>query len=185
VILKLLALVLPLSLDTFAVSAAMGVAGLDRRERIRFTVVLAGFEAAMPLVGFVAGAALGSRVGSAGEWAAIAVLAAVGLVMLAGDDDDVDAERLRRAHGWSMVGLGVSVSVDELAVGVAVGLAGLPILLVVAVIAAQACIATQAGTMLGSRLSERVRGGAERLAGAVLVLLAGLLLVARLTGHGG
>jgi putative Mn2+ efflux pump MntP len=185
VVLKLLALLLPLSLDTFAVSAAMGVAGLDRRERLRLTAVLAGFEAAMPLLGFIAGAALGSRVGGAGEWVAIAVLAAVGVVMLAGDDDDdVDADRLRRAHGWSMVGLGVSISVDELAVGVAVGLAGLPILLVVAVIAAQACIATQAGTMLGSRLSERVRGRAEHLAGALLLLLAGLLLVARLTGHG-
>ena len=167
-VLKVLALVLPLSLDTFAVSAAMGVAGLDRRERLRLTVLLAGFEATMPLVGFLAGTALGSRLGGAGEWAAIAVLGAVGVVMLAGDDDDLDAERLRRTHGWSMVGLGLGVSIDELAVGVA-----------------QACVATQAGTLLGSRLSARVRGNAERLAGATLLLLAALLLVVRVTGHGG
>jgi manganese efflux pump family protein len=184
VVLKLLVLVLPLSLDTFAVSAAMGVAGLDRRERIRLTVVLAGFEATMPLLGFLAGAAVGARLGGSAEWLAIAVLAVVGVYMLLETDDD-DADRLRHAHGWSMVGLGLGVSVDELAVGVAVGLAGLPILLVVVVIAAQACIATQAGTMLGSRIGERVRGSAERVAGVVLLLLAVLLAVSRLTGIGG
>jgi hypothetical protein len=42
---KLLALVLPLSLDPFAVSAALSVAGLSRRERWRLSLLLAGFEA--------------------------------------------------------------------------------------------------------------------------------------------
>jgi putative Mn2+ efflux pump MntP len=52
---KLIALVLPLSLDAFAVSAALGVAGLSRRERWRLSLRLAGFEAVMPIVGFLAG----------------------------------------------------------------------------------------------------------------------------------
>ena len=52
---KLIALVLPLSLDTFAVSAALGVAGPSRRERWRLSLLLAGFEAVMPIVGFLAG----------------------------------------------------------------------------------------------------------------------------------
>ena len=56
---KLIALVLPLSLDTFAVSAALGVAGLSKRERWRLSLVLAGFEAVMPIVGFLAGGLLG------------------------------------------------------------------------------------------------------------------------------
>ena len=36
---KLIALVLPLSLDTFAVSAAFGAAGLSRRERWRLSLL--------------------------------------------------------------------------------------------------------------------------------------------------
>jgi hypothetical protein len=41
---KLIAVVLPLCLDTFAVSAALGVAGLSKRERWRLSLVMAGFE---------------------------------------------------------------------------------------------------------------------------------------------
>jgi putative Mn2+ efflux pump MntP len=181
---KLLALVLPLSLDTFAVAAAVGVAGLGRRERIRLGLILAGFEAAMPIAGFLVGAAAGARLGDTAEWAAVAVLAAVGAYLLLGADDAAGADRLRAAGGWSLLGLGLSVSVDELAVGIAAGLAGLPIGIVVAVIAAQAFVATQLGTRLGARLGERVREGAERLAGVMLLVLAALLLVLRFTGHG-
>jgi putative Mn2+ efflux pump MntP len=182
---KLLALILPLSLDTFAVAAALGVAGLDRRERLRLSLVLAGFEAVMPLAGFLVGAAVGSRLGDVAGWLAVGLLAAVGVYLLLGPADDLDGARLRARRGWSMVGLGLSVSIDELAIGLAVGLTGLPILLVIGVIAAQAFIATQVGTRLGARVGERLREGAERLAGALLVVLAAALALARVTGHGG
>jgi putative Mn2+ efflux pump MntP len=142
---------------------------------------LAGFEAAMPLLGFLAGSAVGSRLGDAGEWVAIAVLGAVGAYMLAVDDDDLASPG--RMRGWALLGVGLSVSMDELAIGLAVGLAGLPILLVVVVIAAQAFVATQLGSRLGARLGARLREGAERAAGALLVMFAAVLLALRLTGH--
>lgn len=62
-IVKLIALVL----DTFAVAAALGVAGLDPRRRLRVSLLMAGFEAGMPLVGLALGAPLGHAVGSAAD----------------------------------------------------------------------------------------------------------------------
>jgi putative Mn2+ efflux pump MntP len=50
-VLRLAALILPLALDTFAVSAAIGVAGIDKRQRLRLSLVFAAFEGLMPLVG--------------------------------------------------------------------------------------------------------------------------------------
>jgi putative Mn2+ efflux pump MntP len=44
------ALVLPLGLDTLGVALALGVAGLPPEKRLRFSLLFAGFEAAMPLL---------------------------------------------------------------------------------------------------------------------------------------
>jgi len=55
--LKLLAPMLPLSLDTFAVSAALGVAGASGRERWRLSLLTSAFEMVMPIAGFAAGGA--------------------------------------------------------------------------------------------------------------------------------
>jgi putative Mn2+ efflux pump MntP len=181
--LKLLALVIPLSLDTFAVSAAIGMSGLDRRERLRLSLVLAAFEMAMPLLGFVVGAVIERRVGGTAEYLAIAVLAMVGLLMLRDRHDD-DAADVRRARGWRLVGLGLSVSIDELAIGVAIGLVGLPVAVVILLIGAQAFIAAQVGSRLGAQLGNTIPDRAERLAGGMLLLVAAALLALRLIGHG-
>ncbi len=174
---KVAALVLPLCLDTFAIAAAVGVRRPPRAERLRLGTVFAVFEGGMPLVGLVLGLALARLLAGTAEFVAIAVLAAVGIWMLRGDQD---AEGLRSAHGLRLLLLGVSVSLDELAIGFTMGLLQVPALLVAALIALQAFIVSQLGLGLGALVGERVREGAERLAGGLLVLLAVVLLVTRL-----
>jgi putative Mn2+ efflux pump MntP len=51
--LRLILFVLPLGLDTFAVSAALGASGAQKRERLRISLLLSGFEMAMPIVGLL------------------------------------------------------------------------------------------------------------------------------------
>ena len=183
--LKLVGLILPLSLDTLAVSAAMGAAGLGRRERLRLSAVLALFEALMPLVGVAVGSAAGDRLGSAGEWAAIGILALVGVWMLLEDDAGRETALSARIGGAALLWLGLAVSLDELAIGLAIGLLGLPVALVVGLIAAQAVVASLAGSALGRRLGEAAGEVGENLAGALLLAVAAVLLALRLSGHGG
>jgi putative Mn2+ efflux pump MntP len=178
---KLLALVLPLSLDTFAVSAALGVAGLSRRERWRLSLLMAGFEAAMPLVGFLAGGLVGEALGDVADYVAAAVLVGAGLLMLRKDDSGEGlAQRMR---GLAALSVGVSVSLDELAIGLAIGLLRLPILAVALLIGAQALVASQLGFRLGAWLGEGIRERTEQFAGGVLVALGLGLALLRLTGH--
>ena len=174
---KVAALVLPLCLDTFAIAAAIGVQRPARAERVRLGAVFAAFEGGMPLVGLVLGLALAKVLSGAAEYVAIAVLAGVGIWMLRGDDD---AEDLRSARGFRLLLLGLSVSLDELAIGFTMGLLQVPALLVAALIALQAFLVSQLGLALGAVVAERVREGAERLAGGVLLLLAAVLLVTHL-----
>jgi len=181
-VVKLIALVLPLGLDTFAVAAALGVAGLDPHRRLRVSLLMAAFEAGMPLIGLALGAPLGRAIGSAADYVAIGVLVMFGFYMLLAGDDDDDKKvgKLAVAGGWSALLLGVSVSLDELAIGFTLGLLRLPAVLVIVLIAAQAFVLSQLGLRLGGRMGSRVREGAERLAGLALAGLGVGLLVEKL-----
>jgi putative Mn2+ efflux pump MntP len=178
VIVKLIALVLPLGLDTFAVAAALGVAGLDPRRRLRVSLLMAGFEAGMPLVGLALGAPLGHAVGSAADYIAIGVLLAFGLyALVARDNDEEDIGKLASATGWGAIALGVSISLDELAIGFTLGLLRLPAAVAIILIGAQAFVLSQLGLRLGARVGSELREGAERLAGLALTALGlGLLI---------
>jgi putative Mn2+ efflux pump MntP len=57
------ALLLPLGLDTFALGAALGVAGLAKEDRLRVSLVFTLFEAGMPIIGILLGRAAGRLVG--------------------------------------------------------------------------------------------------------------------------
>ncbi|MGH7777895.1 MAG: manganese efflux pump MntP family protein [Candidatus Dormibacterales bacterium] len=181
--LTLAAAVLPLGLDTLAVSAALGVAGTSGRDRLRITALFTGFEAGMPLVGLFAGGAVGRRLGALAAWVGIAVLVSVGLWMLAerGGGEEGAAPPLA---GPAAFLLGLSVSADELAIGFSLGVLGVPTLAAVVLIALQALVVTQVGLRAGARLGERVREGAERVAGLALLVLAAYLVVVQV-GVGG
>lgn len=168
-----LALIIPLALDTFAVSAALGLAGLPARERRRVAVLFPACEAGMPLLGLAAGAVAGRAAGSAAGWAAIAVLVATGAWMLA------EGGEKPGAGGRMTVALALSVSIDELAIGFSLGLLGVPAALAVALIALQAVAASQAGLRLGARLGRAAGEWGERVAGGALVALAVLLALSR------
>lgn len=181
--LKLLALVIPLSLDTFAVSASLGLAGLSARERWRLSLIMSGFEAVMPLLGFAAGAVAGQALSSFADYVAAGLLVLVGLLMLRGDDAVGDDRVASRMRGLAMVGVGVSVSLDELAIGLVIGLLRLPVVAVALLIGAQALVASQLGAALGSRLSGGIGERTEQAAGVLLILLGAGLAVLKFSGH--
>jgi putative Mn2+ efflux pump MntP len=179
-LLTLVGFVLPLGLDSFAVAAAVGAAGvLTRAARWRICALFVAFEAGMPLIGLALGAPLARAVGGVADYLAAAALLATGAWMLVHGEDGEEEEnagRLARAHGVALLGLGLSVSLDELAIGFSAGLARLPAVPAIVAIGVQAFVAVQLGVRLGARVGERRREVAERVAGAALIAL-GLFLV--------
>jgi manganese efflux pump family protein len=175
---KLIALVLPLGVDTFAVAAAVGMLGTTPATRLRISILFPAFEAAMPLIGLAIGAPLGHAIGNSAEYVAIGVLLTFGLYTLLSSEENGEqtAARLTNARGVGMLVLGLSISLDELAIGFTLGLLRLPAVLVIILIAVQALVLAQLGLRLGNRLSERLREAAERIAGLALSTLALVLL---------
>ena len=145
------------------------------------SVIFVIFEAGMPLIGLALGSVLARGIGQAADYLAAAAVIAVGAWMLfAGEDEEETATRIDHSRGLALMALGVSISLDELAIGFSVGLVRLPLAAVITAIAIQALLAAQLGLALGGRISERLREHAQQVAGVALMLLGAFLIAEQL-----
>jgi manganese efflux pump family protein len=176
---KLLAFVLPLGLDSFAVAAAIGAMQVTTMwQRLRISLVFVIFEGGMPLIGLGLGTALAHGIGQTARYLAGAAVIAIGAWMLIADDEDeeVKAGRITTSRGLALIALGLSISLDELAIGFTIGLVHLPVTAVIVAIALQAFLAAQLGLALGATIGERWRERVEQVAGIALILLGAYLI---------
>ncbi len=177
-------LLLPLGLDTFALAAALGVAGLESRDRLRVSLVFTVFEAGMPIAGILIGRAVGNFIGAWAGYGGILFLLIAGLLLLRPGKDEEDEERrlklLAHARGLAILDLGLSISLDELTVGLSAGLLGLPIAVAIVWIALQAFAGSQLGLRFGNRMGAALRDRSEQAAGVALVAVALILLALKL-----
>ena len=181
--LKLLAFVLPLGLDSFAVAAAIGaIRKTTVAERLRISLVFVLFEGGMPLIGLALGSALARGIGQVADYLAAAAVIGIGAwILLAGDKDEEEkASRLANRRGLTLITLGISVSLDELAIGFSMGLTHLPTETVIVAIVLQALVAAQLGLAVGAKIGEHWRERAEQAAGTALILLGAYLLTGQL-----
>ena len=116
----------------------------------------------MPLVGLALGAPVGHAVGGAADDVAIGVL--LYTLLASEQEEETRLAEFAQMRGVGAIMLGVSISLDELAVGFTLGLLRLPAGLVIGPDRSPGFIVTQLGLRLGARLSATLGEGAERLA---------------------
>ncbi len=179
--LAVLLLFLSLGLDTLAVALGLGLGGLPRSRRLRVGIVFALFEGGMPVVGLLIGGSLSAVLGNLAGIAAGVILIGLGGLTIReawrGDDDDATAHVAAAMDDRRLLLTGLSVSLDELAVGFSLGVLRVPLGPALGYIALQAFALTFAGLALGGRLGPRLGARAELASGGVLLLL-GLAFVA-------
>jgi len=176
-----------LGLDTLAVAVGLGLSGLARAKWLRVGLIFAFFEGGMPIVGMLVGSHLSGRVGLWAGYGAAVLLLLVGgreIKEYLSDKEDNDDE-LPSVEGGKLILTGLSVSIDELAVGFSLGVLRVPIGPALAYIAVQAFVLTLVGLTWGVRIGKRLGERAELVAGVVLVLLGLSLLLNQATGNGG
>ncbi len=113
-----------LSADAFtvAVCKGMGMKRYDLRYALTAAALFGGFQAAMPLAGYLLGAALRQYVLSFGRWISFAVLAFIGAKMIFDsfhdDKEIVISHSLTYSDYADLLSLAVATSIDALTVGV-------------------------------------------------------------------
>lgn len=181
---KAVVFVLPLGLDILTVSTALGTLGLTGWARWRVSAVLAGCQVAAMLIGLLLGAELAQAIGEPAGYVGAGVFTLLGAYLLV-DRDTSEAEHVRKRISekvFGLIGLGISISPDELAAGFGLGLAHIPVAAGFVAIALQGLIASQLGLFLGARVGERFREAAGRLAAIGLLLIGIYQLLEQVTG---
>jgi putative Mn2+ efflux pump MntP len=182
--LALLLVAVSLGLSNFAASVGLGASGVDRRTRLRVGLVFGFFETAMPIIGLLAGRGAAGALGPATRWLGAGLLIATGVYGL--------VQALRSARDAASTGTpssgppsapppsepqrlgpllvtGLALSVDNLAVGFALGAVHVSLPVAVIVIGAVSVTLSLLGLELGHRLSTRIGGRGEILGGLVLI----------------
>jgi manganese efflux pump family protein len=178
----LLLVAVALGLSNLAAAVGLGLAGAGARARLRVGLVFGVFETGMPLAGLLLGHGLAHALGPAAHWIGAAVLIACGGHAL------IQAARRRAGAGRPAAPLGtgrllltgLALSIDNLAVGFALGTYHVALVLAVAVIGAVSVALSLLGLELGARLGPRTGDRGEQLSGLILVT-AGLALAFGLT----
>ncbi|MHB8611216.1 MAG: manganese efflux pump MntP [Candidatus Dormibacteraceae bacterium] len=178
---RLFALILPLAADTFAIAAALGLLRLAPRRRIGLSLMFAAFEGGMPVVGLAIGAVLGGLIGGIADYLAIAALVGLGIYLLIQDEEKEERRlaQMATSNGIAILVAGLAVSLDELAIGFTLGLLHVPVVAALILIGSQAFVVSQVGFAVGTRISEWVREGVERVAGAALIAIGGVILLGK------
>jgi len=162
----------PLGTDSAALCAGIGARErLALHRRVTIAATLTAFEAGMPVVGVALSGVVGDVLGDAARIVGGILLAAFGVYLLRSSGDEA---RATPVGVGALLLAGLAVSIDEVAVGISLGLSGINLPVLVCTIALIVFSATMAGLTLGGMLA-RHADRAGKVAGWLLVLLGGLI----------
>jgi manganese efflux pump family protein len=169
-VLALFLVAVSIGLDNFGAATAMGVSGVDRRLRLRVALVFGVFEAVMPLVGLLIGRSTAGHLGPDTNLVAGVVLSLVVLYAIVRElIRRSESEPVTRPGFPQLILLGVTLSIDNLAIGFALGSYHVNVVVAALVIAGFSVALTLLGLEVGARLGARLGRSSELVGGAVLI----------------
>ncbi len=185
---ELLLLALGVSMDAFAVSICKGLAMKKATLKAGLTcgIWFGGFQALMPLIGFFLGTLFAEAIQAVDHWVAFVLLAYIGFNMLKealskGEACECCGEYDADLSVKTMFVMAVATSIDALAVGISLAMAGdVNIVTAVLLIGTFTCAMSAMGVKIGNVFGSRFEKKAQFAGGAILVLLGTKILLEHL-----
>ena len=182
-IFELLLLAVGVSMDAFAVSICKGLAMKRATVKGCMTCGLwfGGFQALMPTIGFFLGALFAEAIHAIDHWVAFLLLAVIGINMLKEVFEKEECccceEQNADLSFKTMFVMAVATSIDALAVGISLAMAGnVNIWTAALFIGFCTCGFSAAGVKIGNVFGARYEKKAQ-LAGGVILILIGLRIL--------
>ena len=180
---ELFLLAVGVSMDAFAVSICKGLSmkKADLRAMSICGAWFGGFQALMPLIGFLLGSLFAEAIEAVDHWVAFVLLGLIGYNMLkeafSQEEEEHDADLSVR----TMFVMAVATSIDALAVGISLAMAGdVNIVLAVALIGGFTFGMSAMGVKIGNIFGSRFEKKAQLAGGLILVLLGTKILLEHL-----
>jgi manganese efflux pump family protein len=172
-LLSVFMIALALSMDAFAVSIAGGVAvkRLRMRHALRMATWFGGFQALMPLIGWLGGARLKTSLSGLDHWVVFGLLMFAGVKMI-WEAFKLDPIEKMDAPGIRVLFmLALATSLDALAAGISFALLGISIVVPVIIIGAVTFLTSFAGVLIGEKGAALFGKKIEVAAGIILIVI--------------
>lgn len=174
--LELLGAAFALSLDNFRTSIAIGTSRPRWTRAAQIAVVFGFWDGIAPLGGIFLGSYFRSSVGPMAEYIGAAVVVAYGAYLVTHALRTPPPEELD--NPWmTLLGLPISLSLDNILGGTTLGLAGFSPWISAIVCACATAIMSLAGLALGYFAARLIRIRIDLLTGAALILMGGVLVL--------
>ena len=170
---ELFILAVGLSMDAFAVSICKGLSlgEINVKSAVKVGAWFGGFQALMPLVGFLLGVRFKDYITAIDHWIAFVLLGLIGINMIkeaiSGDEESLDASLSFK----KMLPLAVATSIDALAVGVTFAFLSVNILPAVSFIGITTFVLSWLGVYVGHIFGVKYKKSAEISGGVILIVL--------------
>ncbi|MBU5429497.1 manganese efflux pump MntP family protein [Kineothrix sp. MSJ-39] len=182
---ELLVIAVGLSMDAFAVSICKGLS-VQKVKPKHYLIVGAyfgGFQALMPLLGYLLGVRFEAMVANVDHWIAFVLLGLIGANMVR--ESRAEEEKLDDSFTVStMLLLAIATSIDALAIGVTFAFLGVNIIEAIILIGITTGIISGVGLKIGNVFGSRYKSKAEMAGGIVLILMGIKILAQHLLGLG-
>lgn len=167
-----------LSMDAFAVSVCkgLGMRRLNKKQAFIIGLYFGGFQALMPLIGWLLGSQFQKYITSIDHWIAFILLGFIGGKMMIeairewNEEETVDVMDAPLDHK-NMLVLAVATSIDALAVGITFAFLDTPIIDAITIIGITTMVISIIGVVVGNFFGSRYKSKAEFIGGLILVLL--------------
>lgn len=172
-VLSLIFTAIGLAMDAFAVSITIGLKGKPDEKKslaLKAGVYFGGFQALMPLVGWLLGIKFIKYIESIDHWIAFILLGVIGVKMIIdsikGQEDDIDVNTNKK-----FLLLAIATSIDALAVGVSLAVLNINIWLSIAIIGLITLILSSVAVYLGEVLGIFLKKKAGIFGGIILMFI--------------
>ena len=175
----LLLLALALSMDAFAVSICKGlsVGKLQWKHALLCGVYFGGFQALMPLLGWLLGSQFQALITNVDHWIAFLLLGVIGFNMVRESRSQEEECPNESFHVRTMLPLAIATSIDALAIGVTFAFLDVDILPAVSFIGVITFLCSAVGVKIGNVFGLKFKSKAELFGGIVLMLIGLKILV--------
>ena len=180
-IIELFIIAVGLSMDAFAVSVCKGLS-VSRAKKSHLIITglyFGGFQALMPLIGYLLGVNFRHMITSVDHWIAFILLALIGVNMIREareESEELDASFSVKA----MLPLAIATSIDALAVGITFAFLHVQIVPAITFIGVTTFILSVIGVKIGNLFGAKYKSYAEIAGGIVLILLGTKILLEHL-----
>ena len=168
---ELSGIALCMAADAFSVSVCKGLAvkNLRLKHMLAAGLYFGGFQALMPVLGYLAGVNFEALIKSFDHWLVFALLTIIGVNMIKESFEDENCTADASFAFKTMLPLALATSIDALAVGISFAFLNVNIWIAALVIGVVTFATSAIGVKIGNIFGGKHRVWAERAGGTVLI----------------